>query len=71
MDSTPKFKVGEEVIINGQFFTDFNGMEATVTAVSNSKRKIGDMNCFMYRTSLDAVVFKSWFETSLIKKESK
>ena len=71
MDNMPKFKVGEEVIINGQFFTDSNGMEATITAVSKSKRQIGTMNCFMYRTSLDTVKFKSWFETSLIKKESK
>ncbi len=69
MDNTPKFKVGEEVIINGHFFTDLNGMQATITEVSKSKLRMGSMNCFMYKTSLDTVEFKSWFETSLIKIE--
>jgi hypothetical protein len=63
------FKVGEEIIIEGKLFTEFNGMEATVTYVSPSPVELEGGYCgYSYKTSLDTNPFLYWHEISLRKK---
>jgi hypothetical protein len=63
------FKLGEEIIIEGKLFTEFNGMEATVTYVSPSPVElISGYFGYSYKTSLDTNPFLYWHETSLRKK---
>tara|TARA_R110000851_G_scaffold262488_1_gene414963 strand:- start:436 stop:696 length:261 start_codon:yes stop_codon:yes gene_type:complete len=63
------FNVGEEVIIQGKIFKGFNGMEATITYVSETPRRmVGRYFGFVYKTSLDTDDYLYWEEASLRKK---
>ena len=64
------FKVGEEVIIQGAVFKEFDGMEATITYVSESKVTgvMSGYHGYMYKTNLDTNPVLKWLETSLRKK---
>jgi hypothetical protein len=63
------FKLGEEVIIQGKLFKEFNGMEATVTFVSSMRILLASgYKGFIYKTNLDTNPMLVWHETSLRKK---
>jgi hypothetical protein len=63
------FNVDEEVIIKGVVCKSFDGMDATVTFVSNKKmHMINGYFGYVYKTNLDTNPSLSWLETSLRKK---
>jgi hypothetical protein len=63
------FNLEENVIIQGKLFTEFNGMDAIVTYVSDKPEL---MECgyvgYVYKTNLDTDHYLKWHETSLRKK---
>jgi hypothetical protein len=63
------FTLNEEVIIQGTMFKLFNGMDATVTNVSDKKVLMpSGYFGYVYKTNLDTNPFLFWLETSLRKK---
>jgi hypothetical protein len=63
------FKVGEEVIIQGAVFKEFNGMDAIATHVTDTPRHMASGYFgYTYKTNLDTNPILRWHETSLRKK---